>query len=250
MSRRHVRFAGVRRRTAAVLLAAAMLAGCGDDGPRWGLPDPASSEGESIRDLWQGFFLTALGVVALVWGLLAYVFIRYRRRNDDVPRQNPFNIPLEITYTVVPLLVVAGLFAFSQIAQDDLTRSESDATVRVDVVAFQWQWRFTYPDEAVSLVGTPERGAPELVLPVGETVRFDLRADDVAHSFWVPDFFEKRDLIPGVDNEMDITPTRTGTFVGRCAEFCGLQHWAMGFTVRVVERDDYDEWLAGEADRG
>jgi len=83
---------------------------------------------------------------------------------------------------------------------------------------------------------------------VDQTVRFDLVADDVAHSFWVPDFLEKRDLIPGVDNELDITPTRTGTFVGRCAEFCGLDHWRMGFTVRVVEPEEYEAWVEERRD--
>ena len=232
------------------LLAGAFVAGCGEDGPRFGLPDPASEEGEQIRDLWQLFFVVAIVVAAVVWGLIAYVLIRYRRRNDDVPRQNPYNIPLEVTYTVVPLLVVAGLFVATQAVQGDVTDVDDDAPVVVEVVGFQWQWRFTYPGEGISLIGTPESGPPELVLPVGETARFELVAEDVAHSFWVPDLLEKRDLIPGVDNELDLTPTRTGTFVGRCAEFCGLQHWSMGFTVRVVERAEYDAWLeeaAGDA---
>ena len=227
----------------ALLVAGAVVAGCGDDGPGFGLPDPASEEGEQIRDLWQLFFVAAIVVAVIVWGLIAYVLVRYRRRNDDVPRQNPYNIPLEVTYTVVPLLVVAGLFGVTQAVQDDVTDVDADAPVVVEVVGFQWQWRFTYPDEGISLIGTPEAGPPELVLPVGETTRFELVAEDVVHSFWVPDFLEKRDLIPGLDNELDLTPTRTGTFVGRCAEFCGLQHWSMTFTVRVVERDEYDAWL-------
>lgn len=235
------------RRRAAVLLAlpaiAALLAGCGEDGPSYGLPEPASEEGERIRDLWQGFFLAAAGVALLIWGLLAYVLVRYRRRDDAVPRQNPYNVPLEVAYTVVPLLVVGALFAASQAVEDDVTAVDPDAPVVVEVLGFQWQWRFTYPDEGRTLIGTPESGPPELVLPVGRTVRFELRAEDVAHSFWVPGFFEKRDLIPGLDNELDITPTRTGTFVGRCAEFCGLQHWSMAFSVRVVTPDEYEAWL-------
>jgi cytochrome c oxidase subunit 2 len=194
----------VRRRTAlGLLVVAGTLAGCGDDGPRFGLPEPASREGEDIRDLWQLFFVAAIVVAVIVWGLIAYVLVRYRRRNDDVPRQNPYNIPLEITYTVVPLLVVVGLFAATQAAQDDVTAVDADAPVVVEVVGFQWQWRFTYPDEGVSLIGTPESGPPELVLPVDETARFELVAEDVVHSFWVPDLLEKRDLIPGLDNELD-----------------------------------------------
>lgn len=236
----------MRRRSAA--LALLLVAGCGEDAPSWGAPDPASAEGEQIRDLWQGFFLTAAAVGVLVWGLLVYVLIRYRRRNDDVPRQNPYNVPVEVLYTVVPIVAVAVLFGVSTAVEQDIGDVTDDPAVAVEVVGFQWQWRFTYPDEGVTLVGTPEDGPPELVLPVGETVRFDLVAEDVAHSFWVPDFLEKRDLIPGVDNELDITPTRTGTFVGRCAEFCGLDHWRMGFSVRVVEPDEYDAWLEEQLD--
>jgi cytochrome c oxidase subunit II len=238
----------VRRRTAAtVLLGQLVLAGCGDDGPRWGMPEPASEEGDRVLALWQGFFVAGIAVAVLIYGLLVYVLVRYRRRNDDVPRQNPYNVPLEITYTVVPLLVVGGLFFFTQRVEPDVSQVDEDAPLVVEVTGFQWQWRFEYPDAGVSLVGTPESGPPELVLPVGETVRFELRAEDVAHSFWVPDFVEKRDLIPGLDNELDITPTRTGTFVGRCAEFCGLEHWEMGFSVRVVEPDEFADWLEEQA---
>nr|MDQ3294894.1 cytochrome C oxidase subunit II [Actinomycetota bacterium] len=165
-------------------------------------------------------------------------------------RQNPYNIPIEILYTVAPVVIVAALFGFSISTQDAATALSDDPDVVVDVVGFQWQWRFTYPDEGVSLVGTPESGPPELVLPIGETVRFNLVADDVVHSFWVPNFLEKRDLIPGVDNALDITPNRLGTYPGRCAEFCGLDHWRMGFTVRVVEADEFAAWAADAADAG
>ncbi len=239
----------MRPRTAvAAVLTSVTLGGCGDDAPSWGAPDPASAQGERIRDLWQGFFVAAILVALLVWGLLVYVLVRYRRRNDDVPRQNPYNVPVEILYTVAPVVVVAVLFAFSTAVEDDVTSNTDDPDVVVEVVGFQWQWRFTYPDEGITLVGTPEDGPPELVLPVGETVQFDLVAEDVAHSFWVPRFLEKRDLIPGVDNRLDITPTRTGTFVGRCAEFCGLDHWRMGFTVTVVEAGEFEAWLREQAD--
>ena len=236
----------MRRRTAVVGLL--LLAGCGDDAPRWGAPDPASTDGERIRDLWQGFVLAGIAVAALVYGLLVYVLIRYRRRNDDVPRQNPYNIPLEVLYTVAPVVVVAGLFAASWRTEEDVTSVGDDPDVVVEVVGFQWQCHFSYPDDGIDIIGTPETGPPELVLPLGETIRFDLVAEDVVHSFWVPDFFEKRDLIPGLTNSVEITPTRTGTFPGRCAEFCGLDHWRMGFTVRVVEPEEFDAWVEEQGD--
>jgi cytochrome c oxidase subunit 2 len=82
-----------------------------------------------------------------------------------------------------------------------------------------------------------------MVLPVGQPVELRLISDDVNHAFWVPDFLSKRDLIPGVDNQISLTPTETGSYVGRCAEFCGLDHWRMNYTVRVVSEDDYERWL-------
>jgi cytochrome c oxidase subunit 2 len=240
----------VRTRVLAGTVAACLLAGCGSDGegPRFGMPRPVTEEGEAILGLWQGFFVAALVVAGVVVGLILYVLLRYRERGDDdaVPNQNDFNLPLEIAYTVTPVLVVAGLFAFSVAVERDATDLTRDPAVVVEVVGFQWQWRFTYLEEGISLIGTPEDGPPELVLPAGEVVRLRLRSDDVNHAFWVPNFLEKRDVIPGVHNEVDLTPTRTGTYVGRCAEFCGLDHWRMGFTVRIVAPEDYAAWVAAE----
>lgn len=236
----------MRRRTAGLGLLL-VAAGCGDDAPSWGAPDPASAEGTQIRDLWQGFFLAAVAVGLLVWGLLVYVLVRYRRRNDDLPRQNPYNVPIEVLYTAAPIVAVAVLFGFSTAVEQDVTQEAEDPAVVVEVIGFQWQWRFAYPEHGIELIGTPEDGPPELVLPVDEVVRFELRADDVAHSFWVPEFLEKRDLIPGLTNTLELTPTRSGTFVGRCAEFCGLDHWRMGFSVRVVERSEFETWVEERA---
>ena len=101
----------------------------------------------------------------------------------------------------------------------------------VEVVGFQWQWQFTYADSGIVVTGTPDGGLPVLVLPVDRTTRLDLRTTDVNHSFWVPRFLNKRDLIPGVDNAIDVTPTETGTYDGVCAEFCGLDHGRMRFAV-------------------
>ena len=185
--------------------------------------------------LWQGFFIAALVVAAIVIGLILYVLVRYRRRgdDDDVPNQNAYNLPLEIALHGDADPRRRRAVRLSVAAESDVNELVDDPAVVVEVVGFQWQWRFTYLDEGIDLIGTPEDGPPELVLPVGEVVRFDLTAEDVIHSFWVPEFLEKRDLIPGVENELDITPTRTGTYTGRCAEFCGLDHWRMSFTVRT-----------------
>lgn len=225
----------------------ATAAGC--DLPGFGAPEPRSTEAESIFSLWQGFVLVALAVGALVWGLVIYVAVRYRRRDETIPNQKPYNIPVEVVYTTVPILTVAVLFASSWLTEVDVTDVDADPGTRVEVLGFQWSWRFTYPDEDVTILGSPGE-PPEMVLPVDEPANLELVAADVNHSFWVPDFLSKRDLIPGVDNEITVTPTETGSYVGRCAEFCGLDHWRMTYTVRVVPRAEFDEWLDEQRDGG
>jgi cytochrome c oxidase subunit II len=225
----------------------AVAAGCS-----FGAPEPASEEGDRVFSLWQGFAFTALAVGAVVWGLLIYVLVRYRGRKadheDELPPQGAYHVAIEVIYTAAPILIVAVLFGFSVAAEDHVTQvDDDDRAVQVDVIGFQWSWEFRYPDEDVTVVGEPGT-PPELVLPVDRSAHLDLISTDVAHSFWVPDFLSKRDLIPGVDNEIQVTPTEQGTYVGRCAEFCGLDHWRMNYSVRVVSEDEYEDWLASMAD--
>jgi len=233
-------------RLAAAAAVAACVAAAGCSLPGFGAPDPKSEQGETVYSLWQGFFLAALAVGAVVWGLMIFVTVRYRRRKGDdpdaVPSQTAYNIPLEILYTAVPVVIVAVLFGVSWAAQSKVTDVDPDPAARVDVIGFRWSWQFVYPDEDVIVTGEPGRG-PEMVIPVGRPVQLRLLSADVAHSFWVPDFLSKRDLIPAVDNTIDVTPTETGSYVGRCAEFCGLDHWRMNYSVRVVSEEEYEDWL-------
>jgi len=142
------------------------------------------------------------------------------------------------------------LFGVSVNTERSVNHVGDDAAATVDVIGFQWSWQFHYRGEGVTITGVPGRG-PELVLPVGQPSHLRLFSADVNHSFWVPDFLSKRDLIPGVRNEIEVTPTKTGDYVGRCAEFCGLDHWRMNYSVRVVSRSDYEAWLAkAKADQG
>lgn len=232
-------------RPVVVAVSAAGVAGC--ELPGFGAPDPKSTEGQSIFTLWQGFFVTAMFVAALVWGLIIFVTLRYRRRDDTIPNQNPYNIPVEVVYTVAPILTVAALFGFSVATENDATALDPDPVARIDVVGFQWSWQFVYTEEDVTVSGEPGQ-PPEMVIPVDRPVRLTLVSEDVNHSFWVPDFLSKRDLIPGVRNEITVTPTETGSYTGRCAEFCGLDHWVMYFSVRVVPEDEYDAWLEDQQD--
>jgi cytochrome c oxidase subunit 2 len=232
-----------RRRTRLVAGLAMVLAvpACG----RAGLPDPASEDGEQILGLWRGSILAGLAVAALIWALVAWSVIRYRRRNDDLPSQTAENIPIEIAYTIGPLVVVAILFVFAVVTQERVTGAQGDVDLEVEVVGFQWSWEFRYPEQGVVVEGVAAED-PVLVLPVGAHVAFDLVAEDVDHSFWVPEFLEKRDLIPRQDNTLHMEVIREGEWTGRCAEFCGLRHWAMRFGVRAVSPAEFERWVVAE----
>ena len=231
------------------LLAALLLSGC--EVPSFGFPDAASEQADKVRDLWRGSMTAGLVVAVGVWGLIAWSLVRYRRRSDDVPHQVADNLPIEAVYITIPILIVCVLFFFTVRTDQAIDAGESGPPdVVVEVQGFQWQWQFTYPDEDVVVIGSSGAEPPEMVLPVDRTIRFELDAVDVNHSFWVPRFLTKRDLIQGVDNEIDVHTTATGTFAGRCAEFCGLDHWRMNFTVRVVPEAEYRAWLAEQRDGG
>ena len=230
-----------RRRSILLLVAPVALAGCG-------LVDNAGNSGHSEQgrrtfDLWQGSVIAALIVGGIVWGLILWAVVRYRRRSDDIPSQRQYILPIEIIYTVTPVLIVVVLFVVAYNVQRDVDALSADPDVVIDVDGFQWQWQFHYVDEDITVTGLPDK-LPVMVLPVGETVRLRLRSRDVIHSFYVPDFLYKRDVIPGVDNDIDVDVTDEGTYTGRCAEFCGLDHAKMTFEVEAVSPAEFREWVA------
>ena len=223
-----------------------LVAGCtGVHQPRYGMPAPATTQAKQTLYLWQGVFVTAVVVGAIVWGLIFWSIIRYRRRGNEtgLPRQTQYHIPLEITYTVIPVIVVAVIFFFVVRAENVIDRTSATPAVSVRVEGFQWGWRFTYLNPDGTAMGPPIVGnqysEPVLTLPAGETVRLDLVSDDVIHSFFVPDFLFKRDLIPRVHNVVELYIDKTGTFQGHCAEFCGLHHADMNFLVKAVPKDQF-----------
>jgi cytochrome c oxidase subunit 2 len=222
---------------------AAAAGGCG--GSRFGAPRPASEQGAEVLGLWRVLFLTGAAVGVLVAGLILWSVLRYRRKGDGSAPQFRDNVRLEILYTAVPLVVVAVLFAITLSTQSRVTRLDPSPDLRVDVTGFQWGWRFHYPEPGVTVVGDSNH-PPTLVLPVGRTVRLGLASADVIHAFFVPAFLNKKDVVPGMDNRVDVTPNRTGRFGGACAEFCGLDHGRMGFTVEVVPAPDFETWLAAQ----
>jgi cytochrome c oxidase subunit 2 len=174
--------------------------------------------------------------------LISFRF-RQRKGDSELPNQTHGSNPLEILWTIVPAITVTGLFiaALITLNEEFEARAASPAVV-VDVTGFQWQWTFDYESEDISLTGTGRDG-PTMALPVNETVRIRLHATDVIHSFYVPQFLYKKDAVPGRVNEFDVLVRDVGTFGGQCAEFCGLSHADMLFTVHAMTRADYDAWV-------
>jgi cytochrome c oxidase subunit II len=214
------------------------------------LPDPATKEGAITQNLWEGSWIAAWLVGLFTWGLMIWAAVAYRRRHrDDVPEQTKYNVPLEILYTIVPLIMILGLFWFTARDQSEILAVSNEQDQTVEVVGFRWNWGFNYIDEDAYTVGTPNLPA-ELVLPVGEKIRFELTSPDVIHSFWVPAFLFKMDVIPGKTNVFELTPDTVGTYAGKCAELCGVDHARMLFNVRVVERAEYDQYIADLKARG
>lgn len=223
--------------------------GYGPGGPPPGFfpLQPVSEQGQLIFDFYPVIFWIAVAVFVLVEGLLIWIVLRYRRRPTDteLPAQTHGHSRLEIIWTLIPALVVTGLFAFTV---DTLGKVETANTpgdtpdLVVDVTGFQWQWTFEYPEQGIKLTGSGREG-PTMALPVGETVRIRLHATDVIHSFYVPQFLYKKDVIPGRTNEFDVIVKQAGTFAGQCAEFCGLGHADMHFSVQAMSPAEFDAWV-------
>jgi cytochrome c oxidase subunit II len=233
------------------------------------------------------------------------------KRSEELPRQTKYNLPLEVAYSIIPFLIIAGLFYRTVVVENDVNKLSKSPDVRIQVDAFKWNWQFEYHaykdasgaekqavypglkdvadatgnakdkrlgaagqigcDEAssnqsfscgasgqqndtansplfLSTVGS-DNEIPVLVLPKGQTVRIVEHSEDVIHSFWVPEFLFKRDVIPygttstSRDNQFEFTPTSAGSFVGRCAELCGTYHSQMNFEVRVVDPAVFAKYL-------
>jgi cytochrome c oxidase subunit II len=237
------------------LLGVVTLTGCTPNNEfwRWGWPNGITDEAFAMRDLWIWSVIAALLIGIGVWALILWSVVMHRKRSDELPKQTAYNLPLEIVYTIIPFLIIAGLFFFTVVTQNKVQERSDDPDTTIAVNAFKWNWQFVYPEttgpdgEPVNTVGTTEE-IPILVVPTDETVRFEVASADVIHSFWVPEFLFKLDVIPGNengrDNVFEVTVREEGAFVGRCAELCGTYHAYMNFEVRAVTSADYDDYLA------
>lgn len=225
----------------AALLLIVLLAGCLLP------PEPKTEAAEDVF----GLYLVILGLAALVFvgveGFILYAVVRYRRRpgDDDLPPQLHGNTLVEVIWTVIPSVIVLILFVASMIALGAVEARSERPGVTIEVHGFQWQWTFRYA-EGVSVTGSAGN-PPVMAVPVGEAVRLRLIGDDVIHSFYVPQFLIKRDVVPVAEgkapNEMEFTVTQAGTYTGQCAEFCGTGHADMNFAIEAMSRADYEAWI-------
>jgi cytochrome c oxidase subunit 2 len=230
-------------RLLALATTAFFATGCDGIWARGGWPTPITQQGDQTMGVWQGALITAAAVGVFVIGLILASALFFRRRSpDELPRQVRYNLPIEVLYTVVPVILIAVLFYFTAIRENDEDKFLAHPDIRVGVVGFQWSWQFIYPDDNLAVTGRPGQ-LPTLVLPVGKTVRFDEASPDVIHSFWVVPFLFKRDVVPGHPNSFAVKLIHTGTFAGKCTELCGVDHDRMLFTLKVVDQNAYDQFL-------
>ncbi|MFC7402296.1 cytochrome c oxidase subunit II [Citricoccus sp. GCM10030269] len=249
---------------ALALVAVVVLSGCSEQAQRGWLPGARGTTNQTaqLTDLWVNSWIAAIAVGVTTWSVLLWCMIAYRRRKKDqgYPRQLAYNLPLETLFTVIPVIMVLTLWGFTDRVQREVDTPVEDSPLTVQVYGKQWSWDFNYSYDGqekhyqgvqAQLDGTEgvEETLPTLYLPVDVPVHFELKSRDVIHSFWIPAFLRKLDMVPGKTNNMYLIPEEEGTFQGKCAELCGEYHSEMLFNVEVVSEAEFREHL-GEMEDG
>ncbi|MGO2079175.1 aa3-type cytochrome oxidase subunit II [Glutamicibacter arilaitensis] len=240
---------------------ALLLTGCSAEAKRGWLPNverDTTNHTGAIQDFWVNSWIAVIVIGVLTWGLMLWCVIAYRRRKNDTgyPRQLSYNMPLEIFYTAIPLVLVLVFFSFNNNLEKQIN-TPVDSEVVVDVRAKQWSWDFNYSYQGTEKYYAGEQAhlntdgsegvreeLPTLYLPAGKSVTLVLNSRDVIHSFWVPAFLQKLDMIPGKTNYIYLTPQVEGSYDGKCAELCGEYHSEMLFNVEVVNESEFKAQLA------
>lgn len=255
---------------------AVLASGCASDSVKRGYL-PGYSDGEvtnqteRITNLWVGSWIAALIIGVITWGLMLWCVAAYRKRRNDhqLPVQTRYHMPLEIMYTAVPTIMILVLFFYTDRDMSAVKDTSAEPDVNIQVIGKQWSWDFNYLDDGVydsgqhlldvggqtvddEVDGAPgtSKDVPTLYLPVDKSVEFTLDSRDVIHSFWIPAFLYKQDMIPGRTGTFQVTPTREGTYAGKCAELCGEFHSGMLFNVKVVSQAEYDAHMSDLRDAG
>jgi cytochrome c oxidase subunit 2 len=251
------------RWAAGLAVAAPLVLGGCNFYPSYGASRGVTTQGQDTFKLYSGMMTTGIIVGGIVFLLILWTIVRYRKRSDEMPRQFHENVAIEVIYTVVPILIVAVLFFFTVITENKVdalqptnarVTSTGQPVTEIRVTAFQWGWRFDYPDLNVGVAGEttngPNNHGPQMVVPVGQTVQITLVSDDVIHGFYVRDFNFSRYALPGVVNHFDLDVLHAGTFNGQCTQICGLYHSEMLFSVRSVSPAAFRLWAAAQVRAG
>ncbi len=205
-------------------------------GPMFQLPLAASAESGPIDTMFEGHFWMISFLFALIMVVMLYAVFAFRRKPGD-ETDGPHvhgNTALEVIWTIVPLFAVIGFGIWGTITLRELLAEKPNEMV-VEVIGKQWEWSFAYPEQDVS--------STQLVLPVNQPILLEMTSNDVLHSFWVPEFRVKQDLVPGRTTVLRFTPTEPGDYKVRCAEICGLEHANMLADVRVVNDTEFASWV-------
>jgi cytochrome c oxidase subunit 2 len=205
----------------------------------------ASDTRAEFTSLFSLYEWVMIATTAVVFAAVLFAAVHYRRRPGRRPSARSEANVVELVYALILVGVVALLVTRTFTTENRVDAVASGVRQRVQVTAFKWGWRFTYPGSGVTVVGDNRRN-PTLHLPVGEPVVFTERSQDVVHSFWVPALRFKRDAWPDDTVEFELTVDRPGIYAGRCAEFCGLHHSDMNFVVVAETRDRFERWLGAQ----
>ena len=205
-----------------------------------GPPDAVTPSGETINDVYWVVMAASAVVFLVIEGALLLFIFRFRRRpgtpEDAEGPQIHGNTRLEVIWTLIPAIALAAIAVFVLLKTPAVQAGSDGPSMRVSVEAHQFYWEYEYENGVVAL--------DRLRLPVDTPVTLELQTFDVDHSWWTPELTGKLDVIPGRTNRLDFTPKRTGSFDGACAELCGVQHALMDTEVEVLEKNEFEAWLA------
>jgi cytochrome c oxidase subunit 2 len=230
-----------RWRLAAVAVLPLLLSACAQE--------PMSEQGKKVYTEYNIVLAIALVIGIGVIAMILLTCVRYRKApgDDTLPPQTHGNTTFEIIWTAVPTIIVLALFAMSFTTIRQIDKPSSTHAAVIEVRGYQWNWTFDYGNNPagvhVLIRPTEDEKEPVMVVPVGEKVHIEERSDNVIHSFFVPAFLFKRDVVPGKANGFDLTVSSPGVYKGQCAELCGTDHAKMTFKVKAVGRTEFDKWF-------
>ncbi len=225
------------------------------------MPEGVTSVSQEIFALHMLILWICVVIGIIVFGVMGYAMIAFRRRVHPTPSKVHENAKLELLWTIIPVLILVGMAVPSVATLRDIY-DESPGDINIEVIGYQWKWEYRYQEDGISFFsnlltskdqidGRLEKSEfylvevdEPVVVPIGKRIRFLVTASDVLHSWWVPDFGIKRDAVPGYVNATWIELDKPGVYRGQCTELCGKDHGFMPIVVHAVSQADYDAWVA------